>query len=132
MILLDTHVFYWWLGEPSNLSQTAREWIDRCEAGKCVVCIPVIALWELESKRRTGKLVLRCPLRDAWPTLAAIKGVEWLTPSVDDWLLAAELVWGHRDPADRLIAAIALNRGVAVLTKDRAFHQADSPVQALW
>lgn len=132
MILLDTHVFYWWLDDPSNLSRTARQWIDRCEAGGCVVCVPVVALWELESKRRKGQLAFRCPLREAWPTLATIKGVEWLTPSVNEWLLAAELAWSHRDPADRLIAATALNRGVSVLTKDRAFHQSDCPVEAVW
>jgi PIN domain nuclease of toxin-antitoxin system len=48
------------------------------------------------------------------------------------WLLAADLDWTHRDPADRIIAATALLHGVPVLTKDQVFHAEDSPVKAVW
>jgi len=50
----------------------------------------------------------------------------------EDWMSAAELPWTHRDPADRLIAAIALNRHVPVLTKDAVFHATGCPVKAVW
>ncbi len=52
--------------------------------------------------------------------------------SPDIWLKMAELDWAHQDPADRLIATVALHQGVPVLTRDRRFHASDSPVKAVW
>lgn len=132
MILFDTHVLYWWLGDPLRLSATAREWTEQPASHPETILISTVTLWELEYKRRAGKLTFATSLREAWPTLKLLPGVEWISPAAEDWLTAAELGWSHRDPADRLIAAIALNRGVPVLTKDRRFHDSDSPVKAVW
>lgn len=132
MILLDTHVLYWWLGDPLRLSATARDWTEQTGINSKTLLISTVTLWELEYKRRAGKLTFAVPLREAWSTLKLLPGVEWVSPSAEDWLLAAELGWSHRDASDRLIAAIALNRGVPVLTKDGKFHDSDSPVQAVW
>ena len=132
MILLDTHVLYWWLGDPLRLSATARDWTEQTGINSKTLLISTVTLWELEYNRRAGKLNFAVPLREAWSTLKLLPGVEWVSPSAEDWLLAAELGWSHRDPSDRLIAAIALNRGVSVLTKDGKFHNSDSPVTAVW
>lgn len=132
MILLDTHVLYWWLGDPLRLSATARDWTEQTGINSKTLLISTVTLWELEYRRRAGKLTFAVPLREAWSTLKLLPGVEWVSPSAEDWLLAAELGWSHRDPSDRLIAAIALNRGVSVLTKDGKFHNSDSPVTAVW
>ena len=132
MILVDTHVLYWWLGDPIRLSATARDWTEQTGINSKTLLISTVTLWELEYRRRAGKLTFAVPLREAWSTLKLLPGVEWVSPSAEDWLLAAELGWSHRDPSDRLIAAIALNRGVSVLTKDEKFHASDSPVQAVW
>jgi PIN domain nuclease of toxin-antitoxin system len=132
MILFDTHVLYWWLGDPSRLSAAARDWTEQTGANPKIILISTVTLWELEYKRRSGKIALRTSLREAWPTLKMMPGVEWIFPNAEDWLTSAELGWSHRDPSDRLIAAIALNRDVSVLTKDGKFHAANSPVQAVW
>ena len=50
----------------------------------------------------------------------------------DLWLDLAELAWDHQNPADRMIAVTALKLGLPVLTKDRKFHESDSPVMAVW
>lgn len=132
MILLDTHVLYWWLADPLRLSATARGWTEQPASNPKTLLISTVTLWELEYKRRAGKLTFATSLREAWPTLKLLPGVEWISPTAEDWLAAAELGWSHRDPSDRLIAATALNRGVPVLTKDRRFHEAESPVTAVW
>ncbi|TAE91793.1 MAG: type II toxin-antitoxin system VapC family toxin [Verrucomicrobia bacterium] len=132
MILFDTHVLYWWPGDPLRLSATARDWTDQPASDSRTVLISTVSLWELESKRRAGKITLATSLREAWPNLKLLPGVEWISPAAEDWFTAAELCWNHRDPADRLIAAMALNRGVPVLTKDGKFHEPDSPVKAVW
>ncbi|MDQ3264998.1 MAG: hypothetical protein M3Y59_15265 [Myxococcota bacterium] len=38
------------------------------------------------------------------------------------WLRRATLDWDHRDPADRVIAAAALQKGLPILTADGALH----------
>lgn len=132
MIVFDTHVLYWWLASPGRLSQTAQRWIEDAAKGEGEILVPVVVLWELEYKRRSGKLPMDTPIREAWPRLRAIPGVMWESPDAEDWMLAAELEWEHRDPADRMIAAMALNRQVPVCTKDRMFHDPSSPVKAVW
>jgi PIN domain nuclease of toxin-antitoxin system len=43
-------------------------------------------------------------------------------------LLAAVMEWEHRDPFDRIIAATAITRGLALVSADAAFNRiADLP-----
>ena len=73
--------------------------------------------WELEIKRRAGKLVLD---ERAWtePRLAAFR---LLPIEFEDALAAARLPLHHRDPFDRMIIAQALRRQLTIVTTDRAF-----------
>ena len=131
-MVIDSHVLLWWLMDPSKLSPIAGDFLDACMAGKkrCIIC--AVSFWELEWKRRRGKLPVSGPVR-VWLThLRKLDFVEVMETSVEQWLMAGELEWHHGDPADRLIAATALERHVPVLTKDRAFHAPDSPVEAVW
>ena len=47
------------------------------------------------------------------------------------WLRTVALEWSHRDPADRVIVATALEKGVPLLSKDEALH-AFSGVRCVW
>jgi PIN domain nuclease of toxin-antitoxin system len=38
-------------------------------------------------------------------------------------LLAASMVWKHRDPFDRIIAATAITRGLTLVSADAAFNE---------
>ncbi len=131
-MVIDSHVLLWWLTDPGRLSVVAGDFLDACLKGKRGGTICAVSLWELEWKRRRGKLPLAGSVREWLPRLRKFNSVELSETSVEHWLLAAELVWEHGDPADRLIAAAALERGVAVLTKDGRFHAPDSPVEAVW
>ncbi|MGY8654343.1 MAG: type II toxin-antitoxin system VapC family toxin [Verrucomicrobiia bacterium] len=131
-MILDTHVLLWWLTDEEQLSPRAREFMDACVAGqdRCVLC--GVSLWELELKRRGGKLLLADSVRSWIPRLQQLEFMELTGVSFELWMDTAELNWAHRDPADRLIAATALQWGVPVLTRDRRFHAEDSPVDAVW
>lgn len=43
----------------------------------------------------------------------------------DHALLAGGLEWDHRDPFDRMIAAVAMLEGCTVVTADRALRTLD-------
>lgn len=132
MILFDTHVLYWWIVDAQRLSPLAQDWCQLMDAPQKKIYLSSVTLWELEYKRRAGRLPFVQSFRHTWHHLKRLSGVELITPTEDDWLLAAELDWTHRDPADRMLAAIAKNRSIPILTKDEKFHTPDCPVQALW
>jgi PIN domain nuclease of toxin-antitoxin system len=131
-MVLDTHTLLWWLSNDPALSALARDRIQACREGRGYLIISGVSLWELEWKRRLGKLALPGSVRPWLPRLRGLRGVLLEGISFDRWVAMAELDWDHRDPADRLIAATALEHDVPVLTKDRVFHADDSPVDAVW
>jgi PIN domain nuclease of toxin-antitoxin system len=53
--------------------------------------------------------------------LADEQGTRLVELSPQASLLAATLPWEHRDPFDRIIAATAITRGLALLSADPAF-----------
>lgn len=131
-MVIDTHVLLWWLTDTEMMSTTARDFMDRCEAGEERCAISGVSLWELEQTRRSGRLALSHPVRTWLPKLRQLEFMDVMGTPAELWLSAAELIWEHRDPADRLIAATAISRGASVLTKDRVFHAPDCPVTAVW
>jgi PIN domain nuclease of toxin-antitoxin system len=131
-MVLDTHTLLWWLSNDPALSSVARERIRACREGRGYLIISGVSLWELEWKRRLGKLALPGSVRPWLPRLRGLRGVLLEGISFELWVAMAELDWAHRDPADRLIAATALEHDVPVLSKDCVFHADDSPVEAVW
>ena len=131
-MVIDSHTLYWWLELDNELSETARRILNEAADGSAVFYVASVSFWELYRKELRGSLKPKMSVR-RWPDF--LSEAKWMdlvdvTPAL--WLAMTELNWAHRDPADRLIAATALDRGVPVLTKDRAFHASDSPVRAVW
>lgn len=130
--VIDSHVLLWWLSSPASLSPAASQCFDMWESGAGEALICGVSLWELEAKRVSGKLALQLSVESWLPEMASIPWMRLLGTTPEIWLKAAGLGWDHRDPADRLIAATALGHGAPVVTKDRRFHDAGSPVRAIW
>lgn len=117
MILLDTHYWYWWVGESPRLSQVDREMIEANVATG--LAVSVISCWEIAKKSHLGKLELSRPV-DEWLRLAvAYPGVTLIPLDVDIIVDATRLPDGFRsDPADELIVATSRIRGIPLLTAD--------------
>ena len=131
-MVIDSHVLYWWLEGHPGLSSQALQVIEAAEKGTTQLLLSPVSFWELAQKEGRGSLSSRCPVRE-WPgILDKADWIEIVPTTTQIWLLSAELNWAHKDPADRIIAATALLRGVPVLNKDRLFHQPDCPVEAVW
>lgn len=126
--VLDTHTWIWWNEGDRRLSATARDAIERFD----VLAVPAISVWELALLVQKGRITLREGL-DEWVAAALSRprvGVAELTVEVA--LRAARLGREfHRDPADRLIVATALElpgRLVTVDSQIRAF----AGVETVW
>lgn len=118
MIVLDTHALLWWALDPERLSPRASDVVARMEQEGGFASS--ISIWELAVKCRNRKLSLPLSVDDLAARIVRGGVVELLPVDAAIWLKGAALDWEHRDPADRVIVATALLKGVPVLTKDDA------------
>ena len=104
MIVIDTHVWIWWVDDDPRLKRTVRDRLD----AETDVRLSAISLLEIATAVSLGRLVLR-PSAAHW--LAVAQTVEQVTiePLTDTLCLDSVTLPGdfHRDPADRLIVALA-------------------------
>lgn len=131
-MVIDSHTLTWWLERAPELSGKASLILEQAPDAGRPMMVSAITFWEMRMKECRLQFLPKNPVRE-WPAL--LREVPWIqvvdtTPAI--WLLAAELDWAHRDPADRIIAATALLHGMPVLTKDRVFHEKNCPVKAVW
>ncbi|OKH33491.1 twitching motility protein PilT [[Phormidium ambiguum] IAM M-71] len=131
MILLDTHIWLWLLHDPSQLSDPARVAID-AEEPQNGLLVSTISVWEVAVKSSIGKLTLPLPI-DKWYKLAQTQAgitIEPLSPL--DAIASTQLPGNfHKDPADRILVAIARRYGIPLVTCDAKILNYQY-VQTIW
>lgn len=127
-LLLDTCALLWMGSDPSALSARARAAMGQPGA---VLFVSAISAWEIGVKQKRGKLTLPAEAARWFPSAIALFGIEVVDMDDRIALHAAALEWDHRDPADRIVVATALSRGMSVVTADTVIaHYA--PVTVVW
>ncbi len=117
MILLDTHIWYWWVGESPRLLPKYRELIDAYR--KDGLGLSLISIWEVAKKNQLGKLELDRPLAEWIDAALLFPNLELLPLTREIVLDATGLPAGFRsDPADELIVATARVLDLPLLTAD--------------
>jgi PIN domain nuclease of toxin-antitoxin system len=110
-LLLDTHVFLWFVIQSPRLSKTIYHQIETTP----VVYISAASLWEIVIKIQLNKLA-------ADPNELAVKiadsGFQELPVSVLHTLALERLPLHHRDPFDRILVAQAQVEHLRMLTCD--------------
>lgn len=131
MLVLDTQVWLWWLHDVSRLSKAAARAIERAEATDGMR-VSVISVWEIAVKSALGKLELSMDM-DEWFRLARSYPNLVVEPvSAQDAIASARLPGSfHKDPADRIIVAMARRHGVSLVTSD-ALMRAYPHVATIW
>lgn len=129
-MLLDTHIWIWWLTGGGDLSRTERDALD-AEAGLQSLRISAITLWEAQLLYERGRLVLHTPF-ETWLLEATAPGVVEVFPLDIAVILEVNRLPPsfHGDPADRIIVATARAFGVALATHDRKIRR--SRLAQLW
>lgn len=116
MIVLDTHIWIWWINESTNLTSRNLEIIQSHQANGLAVSI--ISCWEIAKLVEKGRLSFDCSV-DEWLELAlAYPGVTLIDLTVPIILQSTRLVSFHNDPADQIIVATAKTLGISLLTQD--------------
>ncbi len=119
MIVLDTHVWIWWLSEPERLSAAQRAVLARAQ-GEGGIGVSVLSCWEVAKLVERGRITLDRPVDEWLRNALSDSGVRLLdlTPAV---AVASTQLPGafHRDPADQIIVATARLLGATLVTSDR-------------
>ncbi|HEY6562711.1 MAG TPA: type II toxin-antitoxin system VapC family toxin [Polyangiaceae bacterium] len=129
LIVLDTHALLWWALDPDQLSEVARSTVlDMEQRGGFA---SAISIWEIAIKVKRGKLELPISVEEFTRRIERGAVVELVPVDTSIWLRSVALAWKHADPADRVIVATALMRGLPILTKDTLIREF-TEVKSLW
>lgn len=118
-LLLDTHIFLWFINGDGRLPIVTRDAILDPEN---VVYLSVVSVWESIIKYQTGKLPLPQPPEMYLPDLRKRHRIASLIVSEGSVAQVAALPPLHRDPFDRLLIGQALQHGLTLATVDSAIH----------
>src|SRR5574341_802371 len=128
MILLDTHVWLWWVSNPSLLSKSAAKAIHAAER----VGVSAISCFEVATAVSKGRISLDRDVLEWIEDALALSRVELVTLSPRIAVTATQLgKQFHGDPADRIIVATAIMESASLATKDRRIRKYPGVV-AIW
>ncbi len=114
-ILLDTHIWIWYLSGSARLPKRYRETLDR---DNNQIWLSPISVWETLILAEKGKLSLKP------------EPISWIQQSLKRWpikeaplniqvsIRSRQLDLPHQDPADRFISATALIYDLTLMTVD--------------
>lgn len=126
-LLLDTHVFLWWLAGYRSLAAAARTAIAADDAE---VFVSAASAWEIATKFRIGKLPEAEPVAADVLSRIEAEGFVPLAVSVRHAQRAGALGGPHRDPFDRMLIAQALLDDLTLVSNERVFDRYG--VRRLW
>ncbi len=117
MIILDTHIFIWWVHGDRRLTDSQTTIIQANESQ--TIGVSAISAWEIAKLAEYGRLKLPCDLHEWFDTALSYPGIRLmeLTPTIA--ILSTRLPGKfHRDPADQLIVATAMAYDCPLVTSD--------------
>lgn len=123
MIVLDTHTLVWWVTGDPQLSANASAAIASEQQDSGQILVSAITPWEIAMLVQKGRMALAMDL-DEW--LAAVEGMDGVRMVPISSRVAVQSVQlpgnFHKDPADRLIVALAREINVPLITADEKIH----------
>jgi PIN domain nuclease of toxin-antitoxin system len=114
-LLLDTHVFLWYVSGDPQLPIPLRD-VIRDPATD--VTVSVVAIWESVIKFALGKLPLPAPPAAYLTGLRVQHNFATLPIDEGSMSFLAGLSKHHKDPFDRMLVAQALQHGLTVASLD--------------
>ena len=122
MILLDTHIWVWWVDDNQQLADRSRHIIrDNVRSG---LGVSIISCWEVAKLVEYGRLELACAIEEWMEQAVAYPGMQLLELTPQIAIESTKLPGSfHRDPADQIIVATARLYDIPLLTADSRILQ---------
>ena len=117
MIVLDTHIWIWWVHGDPALAAADRDFLDDSE--QTGLAVSAISCWEVAKLVEYGRLILPSPVSDWLRQALDYPGVRLIELSPRICVESTELPGTfHRDPADQIIVATARVLDAPLFTVD--------------
>ena len=124
MIILDTHIWLWWVDSSSRLTARLEQLILEHQVSQLGVSI--FSCWEVAKLVEKNRVELSYPV-DEWLNYAILRservataypGVQLLPLTLPIIVQSTQLAGFHNDPADQIIVATAKVHNCPLLTVD--------------
>ncbi|MEA2061378.1 MAG: type II toxin-antitoxin system VapC family toxin [Thermodesulfobacteriota bacterium] len=117
LVILDTHVWIWWINQDEKLPLSFHERITNSRRA----AISAVSVYELIQVVRRGRLSLTIEVNE-WLHMATVEAdIDIIPVSARIAQIAANLPRIHGDPLDRLIIASALSNNKPLFSLDGKF-----------
>jgi PIN domain nuclease of toxin-antitoxin system len=117
VILLDTHIWFWWVQDVNQLTPQQRTALSNGERDG--LGVSVISCWEVAMLVAKKRLALSVSATDWVRQALRYPGIRQLRLTPNIAVASTELPGDfHPDPADRIIVATARAHDVPVMTND--------------
>jgi len=117
-LLLDTHIFLWFISGDARLPSRLRDSIRNPEQE---VYLSVVSLWEAIVKHQLGRLQLPQPPEQYLPLQRARHQIASLPLDEASVRHLVGLPLIHRDPFDRMLICQAIEHSLTIVTVDSVF-----------
>jgi PIN domain nuclease of toxin-antitoxin system len=118
VILLDTHIWIWWVHGDDRLSKSAMSFLKENEEEG--LGLSIISCWETAKLVELKRLELPASINQWLEQALQYPGIRLLDLTPRIAVEATQLPGSfHRDPADQLIVATARIHGIPLATADR-------------
>ena len=129
-LLIDTHVFLWFVGNAKELSKTAKNTIEN---GQNEIFISIASLWEISIKTALGKLTINGKYESVIDDLND-NSIQILPINFAHTIEQNRLPFHHRDPFDRIIVSQAIVENMDLISADTTFddYVTGTKIKRIW
>ena len=131
MIAVDTHIVIWDALDPEKLSPAAKRALTRADRADGIL-VSEITLWEIALLMKKKRLSVNADYQTFIELILQSRNyhLQNLTPAIAD--ASAHIDLGkNKDPADHIIAAMAVTQGVTLVTADKLIRKSDA-IKTVW
>ena len=119
-LLLDTHIFLWFVNDNPKLSNHLKDLIEDRDN---VIYLSVASLWEMSIKFNLGKLALDPNYKEFIEREITTSTIQLLNIELEHLKINAAIPFHHRDPFDRIIISQSIAEDIPVISVDSAFNK---------
>jgi PIN domain nuclease of toxin-antitoxin system len=126
-VLLDTHIFLWWITDDSRLIANVRDIITD---GTNELLLSVASCWEIAIKAQLGRIDLPDKPDKFIAEQLSLNAIISLPILAIHALNVFNIPSLHRDPFDRIIISQAMTESLPIITSDPVFEQYG--IETIW
>ena len=116
MIILDTHIWIWWVNESPRLTEKQKQIIKENQVNG--LGVSVISCWEIAKLVEKKRLILSMPVEEWLEKASTYPGIKIINLSIPILVKSTQLTGFHNDPADQIIVATSKVKNSKLLTAD--------------